>query len=1413
MVNLQDRHDAIFDKSSTQDFEQKLGFYAPYFHGVKNIIHHKTINSGKSGAWVFLVGVETYKPAELRARLITTITQSINPDQFAQLRAIVFRDSEAPTLTFSNSTIYEEQVAAFVNTIETAKYQELVKAFVEIFPSEKGRPNARQFLTPFTDGPYYLKIYRDRAQAAVYERLRRDRLDAPIYSLMRPEVDVARVGESLMVMYQPASNAINPEKVASLRRMIQEDWERAQLSVKLIADQVRHCYADATFNEGRNPHDVLSIILRKRRVEGDENVQNRTIDLMRIMGMPADTRQKVTEAGALHIPGELRILPNPVAYLNHRAWWRDALNIGLPESYVHGDLHCENIICRTDIDPASEPPELIDFDDPGEGPQSIFFDYLYLEFDLILKALPPENPEKRRSLLKLLNRLMSDVLPTGGDYPVDQDGRAAFELVKPLREACAALIATRRDDYENAFWLTATAVGLNYLRKVSKSSSGSAEAGQYYQRLLGWVYAAYALDRALKLHDLTIDDRAPLHLSWTEDQAVAVGDGQQDIGPYLQELAARLSIVNLAELSRREARAGAIHLSEVFVPLYTNVKLEVIAPGGNVQDWDFIRDRDGQAQKTTFGLIEGDLLESWTGDYLRRVAAGAADGIHSGPLDARVAAALAQRLVLIGEPGSGKSTVLRYLALCLAGQHLDDKKLNHAGLPYWPHGAIKPIYLEFSALVNTIYSSHAEREVDATTFYERWTTFLEAKHVPVSLSEALGDGEAMLLIDGVDEVADFDRPERQTQIQAIITELVRLYPNARIVITTRPYGRSARVSFQGFVDVRLEQLRPQETHQLARHLIAGAVEAGKVEAELANYIVWMQPIPEEIKANPLLSSLMMAIWLEGDPQTRDQLTTKGKIYREAVRILVRRFAQPGSDDDRSRLQSIGVDEALFDRLLETLAYRVHSEARVHDDAATFESGLLMTTLRRNPAYRRDGSVDYDRLANALSERSGLIQNGGDELFKFTHLSFQEHLAARYLSKLTPYPDQIKARIRENPLQWRNVIELLPDELLEQRLELWPLIEKLLPSVNETLPADAEDSTWYGVFYAVQLLEKTPSATLQALRKAHKETIRYVLREIVNKGVLSAQDRLQMAELLAGYGDDRPGVGLSHDTWLPNIVWCEVPAGRLAIGRRGSEVGYGVAEQPAAFKISKYPITVAQFMAFVRDGGYEDSRYWPLGRNEPYQPAEGRDLANHPVTRITWRAATAYCYWLTEKLNLPGMKIRLPSETQWELAARGTDGRIFLSGQPLTAEQGNLNETGLGRIAPVGMFPAGTSPYGVSDMVGNVWEMTRTVYRKSFEEAESYSDGNKAITLRGGDCFMSLEKLNEEGMIPRKLGLPGEANLFDPVGFRVVAVASEEGKTRTISTRTVDEVVRRHRATQPMNFNPDAQGDPEDPTQP
>ncbi len=198
-----------------------------------------------------------------------------------------------------------------------------------------------------------------------------------------------------------------------------------------------------------------------------------------------------------------------------------------------------------------------------------------------------------------------------------------------------------------------------------------------------------------------------------------------------------------------------------------------------------------------------------------------------------------------------------------------------------------------------------------------------------------------------------------------------------------------------------------------------------------------------------------------------------------------------------------------------------------------------------------------------------------------------------------------------------------------------------------------------------------------------------------------------------------------------------------------------------YHIAKTPVTNAQYAAFVETSGYQPPNHWADGKLP-----DGKE--DYPVVYISWYDTMAYCRWLSEK---NGQAYRLPSEAEWEKAARGTDGRIYPWGDAWDPDRCNSKESGPDDTTLVDAYPDGASPYGILDMAGNVWEWTASLYRPypydPTNGREELRAGGKRV-LRGGAFYSTARRVR---CAYRDSGYPD--NWRGNYGFRV-CVASQQG---------------------------------------
>jgi formylglycine-generating enzyme required for sulfatase activity len=223
-----------------------------------------------------------------------------------------------------------------------------------------------------------------------------------------------------------------------------------------------------------------------------------------------------------------------------------------------------------------------------------------------------------------------------------------------------------------------------------------------------------------------------------------------------------------------------------------------------------------------------------------------------------------------------------------------------------------------------------------------------------------------------------------------------------------------------------------------------------------------------------------------------------------------------------------------------------------------------------------------------------------------------------------------------------------------------------------------------------------------------------------------------------------------------IVWAPVAAGVFVLGSdRRRDPWAQPSELPAhplalaAFQISVHLVTNYQYQVFVLAAGHAPPPHWPDGAPPPARH-------DHPVVNISWHEAQAFCRWAG---------VRLPNEAEWELAARGPEGRIWPWGDEAPTPVRCNYGLKVGATTPVGLFPSGASPYGVLDMAGNAAEWTSSVwlpypYNKDAGREDPEHKGLR--TVRGGsyDCPAREVRGAQRSGVNPQYG-------YDDVGMRVV----------------------------------------------
>lgn len=790
-------------------------------------------------------------------------------------------------------------------------------------------------------------------------------------------------------------------------------------------------------------------------------------------------------------------------------------------------------------------------------------------------------------------------------------------------------------------------------------------------------------------------------------------------------------------------------------------------------------------------------------------------------------------LVILGDPGSGKSTFLRFLALRLAQARLEPEgewparlswpvypreKVSGGRLPGlgldreedkalsrmpWPHPPLVPVLVtlrDFAATGFDPASPLALWEFVAAALARRGLAeTAEAVHA------ALARGEGLLLLDGVDEVP----PARRAQVwQAVGALAAGVFNRCRWLATCRLLSfvdeEAAAAKARG--RLTLAPLNPAQIETFIAAWYRALAELGeKTPAQSDTLAAQLRRAAaaelRELAPNPMLLTIMALV----QTYYGTLPTERAKLYQACVETLLLRWQQSkevasGGRSVPQSLAELGLCQEAIEPLLWEIGYTAHAGQAGRQGAADIPETQVMELAKKHLGdwAKAEAFVEYtERRAHLLVGLGGR----DDRRFSFPHRTFQEYLAGCHLAN-----DRRFGR-RAIPLAaagapWREALLLAAGALVfNQKVarNLFDALEDLLPASQ---PAPGDTPGWQRAWRAAEMLAVAgePAVAADEVGRELWPRARAYLAALLTNGELTPPERAEAGQTLARLGDFRPGVNLNpprppgeglgeragrgdrreggegESPPLPDIRWCDVPGGEFIMG---SDDG-PAEEKPAhrltlpAFQISQFPITNVQFGAFVAAGGYRQERYWPEAKKEGYWQAgqfqgrvdnEGRDrpydfgspynLPNHPVVGVSWYEAVAFCRWLSEQL---GQTVRLPTEAEWEKAARGPvpqdlSGFQNLTGlvackypwgnQEETAARCNMADTGINTICAVGLFPAGQSHYQVLDVSGNVCEWCSTIWaEKAYpfkvqdEWARGYLDRTSVFRVLRGGAFSS-----------------------------------------------------------------------------
>jgi len=707
--------------------------------------------------------------------------------------------------------------------------------------------------------------------------------------------------------------------------------------------------------------------------------------------------------------------------------------------------------------------------------------------------------------------------------------------------------------------------------------------------------------------------------------------------------------------------------------------------------------------------------------YLRAVENHRADG---DAVDLKTLLTIKERLAVIGGAGCGKSTLSAYLAASLAQAALmggeSALKLPEGRKQLLPLLIPLRYFREYQRLCSESSQEKLKNpRAGKIAGFIPW--YLMQRNPAREFSEDFFDrlllgGGCLLILDGLDEVVNrAERGQVRAQVEAIANDI---YPGNLLIVTARESGYRedsvfgddfARRDVQPLNDEQIELL----AHNWCQQLYPEAVEAQTREIVGAiqdiNQRYETQELPRLV-SSPLMTTMVVSVkWGENElPRER------AKLYEAAIKVILQaQYLE--NDEAQKELVNWGGE---WDEQRQWLSYLALEMQRGGRDGAAIPEERVRSILSDYPSMT---SARLNTFIQAVRLRGGLFEERA-ELFQFTHLTFQEFLAARLL--VQQRQDGLEALRPVVAETWWREVCLLFYGIAKEDYDIFATEYLDWLSNLET-----EESRLAGLeLAAAAILEiEKPDPFLRRVRA------NLLLQAFEHASLqTSPANRTRAGNTLAALGDPR----FDPERWfLPKsdtLGFIRIPAGKFWMGSdpkkdenaRKDEQPQHELDLAYDYWLAKYPITVAQYRAFVEESGY---------RTNNKDSSNG--TANHPVVNVTWFDALEYTRWLDVKLKhlaqelvsqgnesafwqrlaVGMLQVTLPSESEWEKAARGLNGQIYPWGNDFDLNKANTDPSAIGTTSPVGASPFGASPYGALDMCGSVREWTRSIWDCKFND--------------------------------------------------------------------------------------------------
>ena len=737
-----------------------------------------------------------------------------------------------------------------------------------------------------------------------------------------------------------------------------------------------------------------------------------------------------------------------------------------------------------------------------------------------------------------------------------------------------------------------------------------------------------------------------------------------------------------------------------------------------------------------------------------------------------------RKALLVGAPGCGKTTILKFLSTVIFDSKLCMSYGMTASSIFGPISSVA--LLNYTGTLFDYIVSLYKRQLGAQYDLEEY------------FNTKFQSGDVVILMDGLNDIP----PSRQISVIKQLDDICNEFSNGnRIVLTTRYLLQNC--SYAGFEVGYIQEFDMENIEEYSSRIFkASGLNKQKVRETKLRFVNAISRNLEllALAQNPLFLSILTLLYVRQSELPHKRI----ELYSIYINDVI-----------SSAVSEMNAEQFSKDSIIRVLAYVAYHMTKNDAQNSYLTEPVLKNYIKsffeKRAEYSKWEALQKMQLFfDQVVGKIGLFTYSAEiDGYIFSQYAIKEYLAALNICyDLEEYLDNgKKGRVRYREIidmlfpfdKWHDIMKLVVEYIALINNNICSPIDVISHMINMQ-QHNMMNSTECAVI-AGECLASLSNDFLDEKAVECRQLCQKRLINILGSRDASCKNRIRAARVLSHIGDTRfddfavipemvdifPGTfekGASlgevntfieeaekvtlneNDLWIKNY-WREILLSEVSEKEEVSITN--------KYRISKYPITNMQYQVFLDENpdynvpGWGDDNKGALYTWDEEKRACSSAYNNCPVVLVSWNDASNYCKWLSEKT---GRKFRLPTEEEWEYAARGPQSSIYPWGNQWNDSYANTFESGINDIIAVGCFIEGISEFGVFDCSGQIWEWTSTLdtelWKKAWPSHMRSANDKEAYIVRGGawDDISVFARCSSRG--------PNAASFYEHyIGFRVL----------------------------------------------